>query len=167
MNWTDNGGTRMDFSITVKPTFEEYKSFNRVVHNKLGRQTIRIAVMMLLLAIDAYLFWAEFYLFAAIYLIVCAGVVSLAFLRANRNIKKAWSTNAALREGEMQLHFSNDGIEATSQNGYSHIDYDKLYKLIETKTHFYVLTASNVGFGFAKELCTSEQQAFIRERCTK
>lgn len=161
-------GTDMDFSITVKPTLEEYKRFNHVVHNAIGKTRVKTIVLcLLLLLITGYLFWIQEYLIALLLFAAWTLTIVLAKAKAERNIKKAWNSNAVLRENESVFRFTESGIDVTASNGCSHIEYDKLYRLIETKTHFYLLSAVNMGSGFPKSLCTPEQQDFIRMHCLK
>ena len=158
----------MDFSVTVKPSFEEYKTFNRVVRNKLGKSRRKtILLSCILLVIVGLLFWLGEPIVAAGLPAAWAAALALGYIQAQRRVKKVWDSNASLREGETVLRFTEGGLEITSPGGQAHLDYDKLYRLIETDTHFYLMTAINMGGGFPKSLCTTEQQSFIRERCGK
>ena len=158
----------MDFSVTVKPSFEEYKIFNRVVRSKLGKsQSKTILLGCILLVIVGLVFLLGEPILAAALLAAWAAALALGYIQAQRRVKKVWDSNAALREGESVFRFTESGLGITSTNGQAHLDYDKLYRLIETDTHFYLMTAINMGSGFPKSLCTPEQQSFIRERCGK
>ena len=42
------------------------------------------------------------------------------------------------------------------------LEYSKMYKLIETDTHFYMMIAKNVGFIVPKETMTEKQIEFIK-----
>ncbi len=156
----------MDFTVTVKPSFEEYVRFNRVVRNTLGRRRLKTAVLsVLLLAIVAFLCVMREFVIACAFIGAWAASIALSFAVTRSNIKKAWNTNAALRENETKIRFTESGIEIASSVGQARLDYDRIYRLIETDTHFYLMTAINMGSGFPKDLCTPEQQAFIRAHC--
>ena len=45
--------------------------------------------------------------------------------------------------------------------------YDKIYILIETQTHFYIMMSLRSGCVIGKADCTHEQCLFIREHCEK
>ena len=156
----------MDFTITIRPSFEEYKRFNQAVRASQPRRRLKLTVTaLIILALAAVVWWTLGIRYACIAYAVWAALAALVFLRAARSVRKAWDSNALLRESEQTLRFSDSGIDVTTGSGSAHVDYDKIYRLIETKTHFYIMTALNAGSGFPKEMCTSEQQAFIREHC--
>lgn len=156
----------MDFTITIKPSFEEYKRFNRAVRSTAPGYRVKIAVLVfVLLALAGFVWWSLGLKYACIAYAVWALIAALMLLRAKRSVRKVWDSNAMLRESEQILRFTDNGLEVTTDSGSARVDYDKIYRLIETKTHFYIMTAINAGSGFPKEMCTPEQQAFIRERC--
>ncbi len=156
----------MDFSVTIKPSFEEYKRFNRAVHAAAPGARVRIIVSVLIILVLAGLVWWMLgFGFACIAYAVWALIAALMLLKAKHSVRKAWDSNALLRENAQTLRFTDDGLEVTTGSGSAHMEYDKIYRLIETKTHFYIMTAVNAGSGFPKEMCTSEQQAFIRGHC--
>lgn len=156
----------MDFTITIKPSFEEYKKFNHAVRiSQPGRRMKLVVTALILLALAGFFWWMLGFKFACIACAIWTLAAALGLLKAQRSVRKAWDSNALLRENEQILHFTDDGLEVTTGSGSARVDYGKIYRLIETKTHFYIMTAINAGSGFPKEMCTPEQQVFIRERC--
>lgn len=158
----------MDFEITVKPSFEAYKAFSMTVAKRVQhlrqRCILKSVVMVVILGI---FIWMESYLLCAGFAAAWGIAIAIGYARSQKNLRKTWESNAVLRESETHLHFTENGIDVTTQNGSAHIDYDKLYKLLETKTHFYILSASNAGTGIPKAQCTPAQQDFIRTHCAK
>ena len=58
--------------------------------------------------------------------------------------------------------FSSDRVEAHSPMVVEILEYSKMYKLIETDTHFYMMIAKNMGFIVPKETMTEKQIEFIK-----
>lgn len=156
----------MDFTITIRPSFEEYKRFTHAVRAFRPRRRLKLAVTALIIVVlAAAVWWTLGFRYACIAYAVWAIFAALVFWKADRSVRKAWESNALLRESEQSFRFTDSGLDVTTGSGSAHVDYDKIYRLIETKTHFYIMTAINAGAGFPKEMCTSEQQAFIRKHC--
>ena len=78
-------------------------------------------------------------LFAIIYPII------IAILR-NRQIKKVWNSNKVAQNINVKFEFYDTYFAEINENGETRLEYNKLYKIIETKTNFYLMIAKNQGF---------------------
>ena len=136
-------------------TFEEYKRFSRrLLCNK--RSIIIYALAGTFLIVDGIVldnFW--FIAFAIIYPL-------LIWLLHNRQVKKVFKTNKALQNAEANFEFYNDYFSETNEYGNTKLEYNKLHKIIETKTNFYLMIAKNQGFILVKENFPEGLEEFLR-----
>ena len=54
-----------------------------------------------------------------------------------RQIRAGFNTNKSIQNTNVHFSFYDDYFEVLSKTGNSHIKYENLYKVIETKNHFY------------------------------
>ena len=153
----------MNFEIETQYTFEEYKKFNKAVLDVIykGRRERIIGIIVFAAIITGFVA-LKMYMSAVIAFVVYVGTMYLVFRGRNKQIRDAWETNALMKDAIYHYKFSEDRVEATSPKGVEILEYDKMYKLIETDTHFYMMLAQNVGFIVPKEKLSEEQQSFIR-----
>jgi hypothetical protein len=51
---------------------------------------------------------------------------------------------------ECEFRFYDDHFESITKNGSTNIDYDKIYRIIETKTNIYIMYSDNQGIMMRK-----------------
>ena len=54
-------------------------------------------------------------------------------------------------------------METNNTLGFTTIPYDKLYRVVETPTNFYLMIARNQGMVIVKENCSAELIAFLQK----
>ncbi|MBQ8540645.1 MAG: YcxB family protein [Clostridia bacterium] len=64
--------------------------------------------------------------------------------------------------GEIIMHFYEEHVESEGTKGTTKFLYKNLYKVVETKTSFYIMMGNNMGFIVMKENCSEELCEFIR-----
>ena len=76
-------------------------------------------------------------------------------------IKKTYESNELLKDIEQTIEFYEKHFVAKSDKSETTIEYDKLYKVIENKTNFYLMIADNQGYIVSKANCSEELIDFI------
>lgn len=84
------------------------------------------------------------------------------YFKKKSNIKNYWDTNKLMKNKIEKYSFYNHCFKSSSKIGYSEINYDKLYKIVETDSNFYFMIAINQGFIIVKDDCSDELIDFIR-----
>ena len=136
-------------------TFEEYKRFSRVLMYK-KRSIIIYALLAAFLILDGIVLDNMiFIVFAVVYPFVI-------WLLHNMQVKKVFETNKALQNAEVNFEFYNDYFTETNEYGNTKLEYNKLHKIIETKTNFYLMIAKNQGFILVKENFSEGLEEFLR-----
>lgn len=136
-------------------TFEEYKRFSRVLMYK-KRSIIIYALLAAFLILDGIVLDNMiFIVFAVVYPFVI-------WLLHNMQVKKIFKTNKALQNAEVNFEFYNDYFTETNEYGNTKLEYNKLHKIIETKTNFYLMIAKNQGFILVKENFPEGLEEFLR-----
>lgn len=152
-------------------TYEEYKRFNLAIMNL--RNVISIfAGNIVLLALMAVTFSVTrtmygypnpisrfFFLLAVALFLFC-----LLFLLATLlSIKTTYESNRAIQKNPVStVYFYNEYLTEANVNGTTILAYADIYKIIETKTNFYIMLARNKGVIIIKQNCTPELIIFLQ-----
>ena len=75
-----------------------------------------------------------------------------------------WKTNKFMQGTQVTFNFFVEEIEVSSTHDTLRAPYSKLYKMVETKTHFSFMISWSKGFPLPKENCTQDLQDFIRQK---
>ena len=143
------------YKTKIINTFEEYKRFSRVLMYK-KRSIIIYALLAAFLILDGIVLDNMiFIVFAVVYPFVI-------WLLHNMQVKKVFKTNKALQNAEVNFEFYNDYFTETNEYGNTKLEYNKLHKIIETKTNFYLMIAKNQGFILVKENFPEGLEEFLR-----
>ena len=146
------------FKISQEYTFEEYKKFAKAVL-KWNR-----------IILGAFLWFA---FLSGVLLIGFNGVSSQAcflvlfpviyVILRKLSIKRYYNSNKILKDITEEYEFYEDYLIAKNTNSEAKIEYDKIFKIIETKTNFYIMVAQNQGYIISKEICSEELVEFLKE----
>ena len=151
----------MIHKTTVKFTYEEYKRFSLTIIKKaLTKSAIGLLILLLFAAI---LFGMNNSKLSAL---LCAFVVLYTFMlvfKINSQIKKTYESNELLKDIEQTIEFYEKHFIAKSDKSETTVEYEKLYKVIENKTNFYLMIADNQGYIVSKANCSQELIDFIIE----
>ncbi|MCR4617053.1 MAG: YcxB family protein [Lachnospiraceae bacterium] len=88
----------------------------------------------------------------------------LIFLRLHLSAKKEYESNKLYQNSVATYKFYEDKIEAASDRGTSYLLYDELYKVVETKTNFYLFFSKRQCLNIIKANCSEELILFLREK---
>ena len=149
----------MIHKTTVKFTYEEYKRFSLTIMKKaLTKSAIGLLILLLFAAI---LFGMNNSKLSAL---LCAFVVLYTFMlvfKINSQIKKTYESNELLKDIEQTIEFYEKHFIAKSDKSETTVEYEKLYKVVENKTNFYLMIADNQGYIVSKANCSQELIDFI------
>ena len=149
----------MIHKTTVKFTYEEYKRFSLTIMKKaLTKTAIGLLILLLFAAI---LLGMDNYKLAAL---LCAFIplyIFMLMLKVNKQIKKTYESNELLKDITQTIEFYEKHFVAKSDKSETTVEYEKLYKVIENKTNFYLMIADNQGYIVSKSNCSQELIDFI------
>ena len=149
----------MIHKTTVKFTYEEYKRFSLTIMKKaLTKTAIGLLVLLLFAAI---LLGMDNFKLAAL---LCAFIplyIFMLMLKVNSQIKKTYESNELFKGITQTIEFYEKHFVAKSDKSETTVEYEKLYKVIENKTNFYLMIADNQGYIVSKANCSQELIDFI------
>lgn len=151
------------FIIHTRHSRKEFIRFNRAIVLRSSLARVGLVVVNIALLVQAYLCIARFSTENLIWLI--AGLlIDYYFLRGiNRAAAKAFEKNKFVRDPDIDLAFFDDHYNITTATGNSSVPYDKLHKIIETKTNFYLMYSPAQGVIIPKADTPEGFDAFMRQ----
>lgn len=135
-------------------TFEEYRAYSNTMFR---RQ-----------ALPAFGAMEALFLFSALYtkglFLAVVGLLwlAVAIFVQSRQVKKIYASNKLARNLEIHFQFGEEALVESTANGQFTVPYEKLWKIIETKTHFYLMTARNQGYMLNKKNFPAGLEDFLR-----
>ena len=149
----------MLYQTSIKFTYEEYKRFSLTIMKKaLTKSAIGLVILLLFAAI---LFGMNNSKLSAL---LCAFIPLFIFmlvLKVNKQIKRTYESNELLKDITQTIEFYEKHFVAKSDKSETTVEYEKLYKVIENKTNFYLMIADNQGYIVSKANCSQELIDFI------
>lgn len=145
-------------------SFEEYSKYNEAV---LLKQKSLKAVMIIIPVLYVLLMGAVFYStreISTVFVVLFALLLSTAIFIASfkKTIKKTYYSNKAITSCVADFEFYDNYVRELTQNGETKLEYSKIYKIIETKTNFYIMASVNQGFIIVKGNCPDGLVDFIK-----
>ncbi len=145
-------------------SFEEYSKYNEAV---LLKQKGFKAVMITLPVLYVLLMGAVFYStreISTVFVVLFALLLSTAIFIASfkKTVKKTYYSNKAITSCVADFEFYDNYVRELTQNGETKLEYSKIYKIIETKTNFYIMASVNQGFIIVKGNCPDGLVDFIK-----
>lgn len=135
-------------------TFEEYKRFSWVLYKK--AYVLFVVLFCSFMLIAAYVLKNT-----AFYIIAAAAPFIEAFIQ-NKKIKKTYLSNTVVHNLNIEFEFYDSFFVKKNEIGETKIPYNKLNKIIETKTNFYLMIANNQGFMLVKNNFPEGLEDFLR-----
>ena len=152
----------MIHKTAVKFTYEEYKRFSLTIMKKaLTKSAIGLVILLLFAAI---LLGMDNFKLAALLCIFIPLYIFMLVLKVNKQIKKTYESNELLKDITQTIEFYEKHFVAKSDKSETTVEYEKLYKVIENKTNFYLMIADNQGYIVSKANCSQELIDFIIEK---
>lgn len=142
------------YEANMTYSFGEYKAYARTMFR---RQAVPAFLGMEVLFLLSALYTGS--LFLAVIGLLWLGA---AILIQNRQVKKIYASNKLAQNMKILFQFGEDVLVENTENGQFTVPYEKLYKIIETKTHFYLMTAKNQGYMLNKAVFPEGLEDFLR-----
>lgn len=143
------------YHTKVQITFEEYKKY--ILTLSKPRLLITGILLFVFFMVIGTLTRQFLFYFAAVLLPV------LEYFSTTRPLKKVYYSNKLAVNSELEYDFYDSYFMKKSRVGEERIEYSKLYKIIETKTNFYLMIASNQGYMLIKENMPDGMDVFLRK----
>lgn len=143
------------FHTTSKNTFDEYKKYVLTLQKK--RLILTISLLVVFFGIVGYFTKHTLFYVAAVV------VPFLEYFSVVRPLKKLYYSNKLAVDAVLEYDFYDTYFTKKSVAGEDKIEYDKLAKIIETKTNFYLMLALNQGYMLKKEDMPKGLDEFIRK----
>ena len=145
-------------------SFEKNSKYNEAV---LLKQKGFKAVMITLPVLYVLLMGAVFYstreistVFALLFALLLSTAIFIASFK--KTVKKTYYSNKAITSCVADFEFYDNYVREITQNGETKLEYSKIYKIIETKTNFYIMASVNQGFIIVKGNCPDGLVDFIK-----
>jgi len=151
----------MIHKTTVKFTYEEYKRFSLTIMKKALTKTA-IGLLMLLLLVAVLLGMDNFKLAVLLCMFIPLYIFMLMF-KINSQIKRTYESNELLKDMTQTIEFYENHFVAKTDKSESTVEYEKLYKVIENKTNFYLMIGDNQGYIVSKANCDNDLIEFINK----
>ncbi len=88
-------------------------------------------------------------------------------LVTNFRVKKEFRSSKLLQTTVSVFRFHEDRLESASDRGTAFVRYDELYRIVETKTNFYLFISKGQALNVIKANCSEELIAFLHEKSIK
>ena len=148
------------FFAETEYTLKEVKRFSRFVQFKNDRWLL--AAILIIFIFFSYYMSGNF--FDA--LISCAIMIVvfflLNFLINEFRIRGMFKSNKIIQNAVEKYNFYAECLKIEGKSGTANIRYEDFYKILETKTNFYLMIAKNQGYILSKENCSPELISFLR-----
>ena len=152
----DMDGMDCLYQTVTQISYEEYKKYAWVVGFD-KKAWIRLAVFeLIILVLAAFTRNPLLIVFAAAYTAVIV-------LIQNRRIKKVYQSNKLLHDRMITFAFYDTYLIEKTELGSTRIGYDKLHKIIDTKTNIYLMIAENQGYVLKKSAFPAGLAAFLND----
>ncbi len=126
------------YSITIQHSYKEYRRFNW----KLFLNPIRVIIYIALELWLLFLGWLVGHRFLYLLAILCP---VLMVISQDIQFKKTWHSNKIAKNQTVKFDFYDTYFIGKDSYGESKVEYNKLYKILETKTDFYLMLSKNQG----------------------
>lgn len=147
------------YSTETNYTYEEYKRFNKMLSFRRSVIIKCIIIEVFVLFMACLMNSLYFVVFSIIYPIIL--LLLPVFL--NKQSKSIWESNKVAQNLNVKFDFYDTYFIATDENGETRIAYNKLHKIIETKTNFYLLFSKNQGVILNKSNFPEGLSDFLRD----
>ena len=97
------------------------------------------------------------------YLLVVFAIPLVLVYVSKRQCRRVYNANPQLQERHSVMRFYEDHLQETSNHQSVDVPYSSIAHLVETRTHFYLMTAANQGMIIIKKNCSAELIQFLHE----
>lgn len=153
------------YQTSTDYNLEEFTRFNMIVPLRISKYRPKIlAVCYILMIFSGFLrVFTEPGTSAFTYLLVVFALPLVLVYVSKRQCKKVYNANPELQERHSVMSFYEDHLQETSHHQSVDIPYTSIAHVVETKTHFYLMTANNQGMIIVKQNCSPDLIRFLQE----
>lgn len=152
------------YRTTTEIDFSEYQKLCNAVAGAHTRYWITFALFEFAILVIAYLYFRNGKTPIALIFVGCAVVFPLVFMLNQYRIQhKAYYSSKNVKNMTVDTTFYSDYLMTRTSGNETRLKYSEIYRILETKTNFYVLTAANQGTILVKKNCSPALIAFLRE----
>ncbi len=153
------------FTTSTDYTLEEYQKIVRIVQNKILKRPLVLFILIASVLLLAFL--CDDVSMRIGLILGCILVIPVLFLLDRWRIKKSYSQNRQLQGLHADFFFYPDYMESKSELGNSKIPYQKIFRILETPTNFYLILAKTQGLIVIKSNCSDELISFLQNLSDK
>ena len=143
------------FEIKTKYTLDEHIKYNYAIYLR-GKGFIGFVLLALFVIVTGIIGKVWY----AVILAALAPFISI--FSVYFNAKKNYNSNKALKDAEITIEFYKDHLIQKTEVGSYKLEYDKIAKIIETKTHFYIMISRIQGVLIPKKDISKELEDHIK-----
>ncbi len=149
--------------------FSEYQKLCNAVAGTHTRYWITFVLFEFAILIIAFLYYRNGKDLIAWVFAGCAVVFPLLFMLNQRRIQhKAYYSSKNAKDMTVNTSFYSDYLMTrTSTGAVTNLKYSQIFRILETKTNFYLLTAENQGTIIVKKNCSPALIAFLQKLKTE
>lgn len=152
----------MPYETSTTMTYDEYKKMSLASYPVMHRGAliflIAVELMCVILFVVSLLSSSRM---SAIFLIYPFVLPVIFFIRTTLTLRKVYNSMKAAQNYTSRYLFYENHVEATTSIGESRIEYKNLYKVIETKTNYYLFIGMNQAMNIIKANCSDELILFM------
>lgn len=150
------------YETSLEMNYMEYKNMCQVLN---GRRIIIFAIIISGFLLPSGLFILIWKRDAAgmFILVLTAGYLLFLWGVFTCSVRKSFSSQKLLGNQHIRYEFLEDHFIVYTDTSRAEIRYPMLYRIIETKTNFYLLLGPNQSFVVKKENCSGELTGFLGE----
>lgn len=146
------------YRTSTECTWEVYRRFSRDIMFRRRKIHLLILVFMACTCAAGWMLSEPFFYLLAL----C--VPGIFLLAVFGEAKKAYRSNRLMQNAVIEYEFYEDFFVVHSDTGTSKIEYEKLYRIVETKKSLYPMIGRNQGYIIRKEDCSGELLTFLKEK---
>ena len=146
------------FTTSTDYTLEEYQKIVRIVQNKILKRPLVLFILIASVLLLAFL--CDDVSMRIGLILGCILVIPVLLLLDRWRIKKSYSQNRQLQGLHADFFFYPDYME-------SKIPYQKIFRILETPTNFYLMLAKTQGLIVIKSNCSDELISFLQNLSDK
>lgn len=147
----------MPYETSTTMTYDEYKKMSLASYPVMHRGALIFLIVVELMCVILFaVSLLSSSRLSALFLIYSFVLPVILFIRTTLTLRKAYNSTKAAHNHTNRYLFYEDHVEATSTIGESRIEYKDLYKVIETKTNYYLFIGMNVAMNIIKANCSDE-----------
>ena len=157
----------MPYETSSKLDYEEYKKMALTSYVSMQKGSMAVLIVIEFLCIAFAVLGLVFGIGrrgpAMIMLIAAVAFPIILWAMLNLKLKRVYNSTKMVHDLTCNYRFFEDHGESNTVNGTSTFAYKDLYRVIETKTNFYLFIGQNQAFNVIKSDCSDELIGFLRQ----